>query len=448
MTRINWFSPMPPAKTEIAQHSARILAALRQSLEVSVWAAQERVTAEVETIAPVHRYDPQSPPWRELNRADLNVYNIGNNGEFHAGIWQVSRQMPGITILHDERLQQLFANFFLNRVRDFSTYKREMSRIYGPSGSAAAADYLAGRCRIDQLVERFPLTQLAIENALGVVVHTRAVFDVVKKLTSAPALYAPLPYPAASSREEEQWKTIREATIRPPFRLVVFGYIGTNRRLEAILEALAGHPERSHFRLDIYGTVWDPDHVLKYAAQSGLASCVRLHGYVEDLDAVLAAADLALNLRYPTMGEASASQLRIWNHGLPSLVTRIGWYESLPPDAVAFVSPESEIEDIRNHLTRFLGNPKAFREIGERGRMLLKRDHNPSDYADAMALIVSRALRYRPYSEALALAEHMAEHIQFFQPENAREHLTKRVSEVIYSVSVADHREKARGQHA
>ena len=51
---------------------------------------------------------------------------------------------------------------------------------------------------------------------------------------------------------------------------------------------------------------------------------VKIHGYVRDLDERLAEADLAVNLRYPSMGEASAAQLRIWDHALPSLVTERG----------------------------------------------------------------------------------------------------------------------------
>jgi hypothetical protein len=65
-----------------------------------------------------------------------------------------------------------------------------------------------------------------------------------------------------------------------------------------------------------------------------------------------------------------------------------------------------------------------------------------------MALIVSHALAYRPYFEALELAERVAGHFRFFQSEPVVEHLTKRVSEIIYSISAADHGEKARGQHA
>ena len=91
-----------------------------------------------------------------------------------------------------------------------------------------------------------------------------------------------------------------------------------------------------------------------------------LHGFVpeSELDAALASAHLALNLRYPTKGEASGSQLRIWSHGLPSLVTRIGWYTELPADTVSFVRPEFLVEDVCAHLRAYAACPASYVEEG------------------------------------------------------------------------------------
>ena len=103
------------------------------------------------------------------------------------------------------------------------------------------------------------------------------------------------------------------------------------------------------------------------------------------------------------MGEASGSQLQLWDYGLPTLVTRTGWYGSLPEDAAAFVRPENEVEDIQTHLRAFLKNPAVFRAMGERGRRSLK-NNDPEKYVDAMARFATEALRRSPQVPALALA--------------------------------------------
>ena len=128
-------------------------------------------------------------------------------------------------------------------------------------------------------------------------------------------------------------------------------------------------------------------------ASLGIGHLVELHGFVPkaELDRGIARAHLAVNLRHPTMGEASASQLRTWAHGLPSLVTRTGWYATLPADAVFFVDPEDEVDGIKRHLARLLARPEAFAAAGRRGRELVAALHSPRRYAEGLVEIARQA---------------------------------------------------------
>jgi hypothetical protein len=114
-----------------------------------------------------------------------------------------------------------------------------------------------------------------------------------------------------------------------------------------------------------------------------LGDIVQVRGFVPeaDLDDFLAQSDLAVNLRYPTMGEASHSQLRIWSCGLASLVTRTGWYAELPPDTVGFVDPANEVDDLHDHFRAALARPEAIRSMGDAGRRHLQTRHDPDLYA-------------------------------------------------------------------
>ena len=172
-------------------------------------------------------------------------------------------------------------------------------------------------------------------------------------------------------------------------RVAIFGYLNVNRRVLEFFHALAGMEERACFEVHLYGTLLQryEDDVKRDVATLGLRDQVRFHGYVtgEALDAGLAGCDLAVNLRYPTMGEASASQLRIWNHALPSLVTRIDGYAAMPEDAISFVRPEHERADIQEGLRGFLARPDEYRRRGQRGRELLLERHRPATYGERLA---------------------------------------------------------------
>jgi len=244
------------------------------------------------------------------------------------------------------------------------------------------------------------------------------------------------PYAAAEESRYRAWVAARSATPSPPYRLVVFGYLARNRRLGALLEALAAIGERTQFRLDICGELWDEGQVRTQIERLGLNSLVNLHGFLpaDQVEQKLSTAHLAINLRYPSMGEASLSQLQFWDYGLPTLVTRTGWYTSLPEEAVAFVRPEHEVADIQAHLRAFLTDPGAFRAMGERGRRSLIQN-DTGRYVDAMAQFASAALRESPRVAALALARRVGNDLTKWLHPDAGPYVLERASREIFTVS-------------
>ena len=158
------------------------------------------------------------------------------------------------------------------------------------------------------MTERFPLTPLALENSLAVVVHTQEALTQVEALKEWPVALASLP----RALPPDGNVTLNSAVA--PFRLIMFGYMGRNRRLESVLEALGTLPERESFRLDIFGDIADGRALRKRIAKLRLDRLVKLHGYTAEaeLNKALQSSHHAINLRFPTMGQASGSQLRIW----------------------------------------------------------------------------------------------------------------------------------------
>jgi glycosyltransferase involved in cell wall biosynthesis len=281
-----------------------------------------------------------------------------------------------------------------------------MEKYYDWEGRLAAEAFWNGRLSILHMSEHYPLTALAAQGALGVLVHTQEGLVSQRRENACPVAYLPLPYAASQRLHRSRPRFGRGQAGGPPYRIIAFGFLGVNRRVDSLLQALSTLPEGDLFRLDIYGQVWDREYIRSQIQTLGLHGLVKLYGFVpeEELDAALEAADLAVNLRNPTMGEASGSQLRIWDHALPTLVSQVGWYAKLPEDAVAFVRPEFEVLDIQKHLNAFLANPEYFVEMGARGRRFLEEHHHPEMYADALIDFVAEAQRFSPQAAAYELA--------------------------------------------
>ena len=431
--KLNWFSPLPPAKTDIAHYTTRMLPALSQLASVVLWTDQDKWDNGVEQYAEVRHYRLNRMPWVDLNRADANIYQIGNNPLFHGAIWQVSRLHAGVVVLHDFRLHHFFDGLYRVQWRDLNSYLAVMEMYYGEEGRREAAESFRNDARnIQYMAERYPLTHLALENALGVIVHTQESYDALAPAAKWPIVSAPLPFAASNQSSAKPRRSHG-----PPYHLIVFGYIGRNRRLDAVLKALAESPEKDQLHLDVYGNILDEEKQLRALIRSlDLKKQVTLHGFALEakLDEALATAHLAINLRYPTMGEASGSQLRIWAHGLPSLVSQVGWYGSLPPDAVAFVrTDDHEVADIKGHLRNFLANPNAFSEMGERGRKELEERHTPEQYAKTIVEMAREAWDFRPRAASLKLAQRAGVLLsEWLGPDPSREACDNAAREILH----------------
>jgi len=402
--KINWFCPLPPAKTSIADdYLVGILPALANQTELILWTDQSTWDRNLENLAPVRRYDPDRISWPELNQADVTFYNIGNNHLFHAAIWQVSRRHPGIVVLHDLRVHNFFDSLYRRQWSDVAGYLAQMKRYYGDEGLRAAKDLVnSGAANIDFMIEHYPLTPLALENCLAAVVHSDEAFARVAAMREWPVVHASLPRSLPPQHNDGASLRLMER----PYRLIMFGYMGRNRRVDVVLKALSALPERDCFRLDIFGEIPDARSLRRRIAKLDLGHLVRLHGYTPEteLNKALRTSHLAINLRYPTMGEASGSQLRIWYHALPSLVTDVGWYSSLSRDTVAHVRLEHEVADIQSHLRAFLKDPQPFAAMGQRSLRTLREQHNPERYVRTILDVAAAARQFRVRKSAYDLA--------------------------------------------
>src|SRR2546421_1966186 len=230
--KLNWFSPLPPAKTDIAHFTARVLPALSNLAEVTLWTDQREWDQTLNKQVEVRSFRLERMPWAELNRADATIYQIGNNPLFHGSIWQISRLHAGIVVLHDFRLHHFFDGLYRVKWRDLGSYLTAMEAYYGEEGRRDAAESFQNEARnIAHMAEHYPLTRLAVEKALGVVVHSRESHDALSQDNDWPLVFAPLPFASGAISERSP---ARQAG--PPYRLIVFGYIGRNRRLDALLK--------------------------------------------------------------------------------------------------------------------------------------------------------------------------------------------------------------------
>jgi glycosyltransferase involved in cell wall biosynthesis len=403
--RLNWFSPLPPERTDIAHYTARIAPALQRQFDVVYWTSTEGPVESLPQGAEVQVYDPETiatPAMRKKLFEGLNLYNMGNDVRFHGAIYRTLNTIPGVVILHDTKLHHFTRGFH----RSNSDYVAIARKHYGEAGATRATEIIAGRQSIDQHVDAMPFTEAVLAKALGAICHTKIARTEIAARSNLPILDLPLPFRslAKDPGDERIWA--------PPYRLIMFGYIGSNRRLDAILHALADVPNKRLYRFDIYGTLADKDRFRAVIADRGLQDLVRIHGFVSEseLDQAIASSHLAFNLRFPTVGEASGGILRSWNRATPALVTDLGSYKDLPDEVAHKISLNTERADILAALAALVENPASFKRRGLAAQTHARKKHDPETYvADLKAALEDAEqlqLRYAAHAMSLSAAAH------------------------------------------
>ena len=363
--KIAWFSPLSE-RSAIGRASTYIVRELAKGADVEFWHFEKG------PLHPVNEAKLVYAPSADLSRLasfDLVVYNFGNHLPFHGEIYDVSRQHPGLVVLHDFVMHHFFAALYLEARRDPAAYLAEMEHWYGVAGRAAGERSVQGIpvWETDEVVD-FPLVERCTEGALGVIAHSEYLLDAVRRSYSGPTRKINLPYelPAAAGAAG------RGSIGVPDDQLMVLtiGHVNANKRVHATLEAL---PEGMHL---VVAGPSDPNYqkrLDRIVVERGLGGRVHFLGRVSDevLHTCLAAADICVNLRWPAIEGASASVIEEMLHRKAVIVTDVGFYRELPDDGVVKIDPAAEhvglvsaLQSLRDRAERDAlgGRAKAYAE--------------------------------------------------------------------------------------
>ncbi len=390
---LHWLSPIDPGSTDIARYSSRLVPRL----------AQVQPLTGVSDCASDEVPDWWQPPAgfsSEPGVDPLPVYHIGNHPS-HLPIWRQSLREPGLVVLHDISLVDL-AKYVSHELGNPQLWKSMLLQQYGEEVRELANRSEKSPEEHSKLVQAYPLFLPFLANAIGVVVHSEYARErVLRALPEGPpVLHLELPAPEPPPAPERDYQADK-------LEFIFCGHVGPNRRLAQFFEAWGSLDTPERIALTLCGHLPSKRELLRYARHFGVEDCLEFRGYVteDDLEEAFRSAHFALNLRWPTMGETSGSQLRYWSAALPTLVTDVGWYSELPDDAVCKISPERELQDLQGLLADILANPLRYRDLGLRGREVVAQRHSYEAYIgkllDFARNCLQRRLAYRTLDQGL-----------------------------------------------
>ena len=365
--KVAYYSPLPPERSGIADYSALLLPALEQRLEVSVV-----------------RRGRRRPP----RGSDLALYHVGNNPDAHAWIVEALERRRGLVVLHDFVLHHLMAGLTLGR-GDPDAYLRAMELDAGAVGRMLAHGVIDGL--VPPLWEvrpqDFPLARPILSRAGGLIVHSRYVEDQARAAGfKGPIWRIPMPaWPEVDVVPDPELSGHGSPLIG------CFGHLVPSKRIGQLLTSFAGLLESFPGAVLVLGGVAHGLQIERWIDELGLTldENVLVLGYVAEnrLWPLLAACDVCVSLRWPTMGETSGSAIRALGLGRPLVVSDVGWFAELPDDAVAKIPVgEGEVAVLTGVLERLSSDRELRARMGEAAQNHVQREHDLEHVADLYAL--------------------------------------------------------------
>src|SRR5579883_2318875 len=368
--RIAFFSPLPPAKSGIADYSAALLDHLRHFAQIDAFTDR--------------RFDPSA--------YDIAVYQLGNNPH-HTFAYEAAIEHPGVVVMHEANLHHLIADLTIRR-NNWDAYLKEVE-------INAGADALAYALRYVRTLERgpdydIPMLRSVLARSRAAIVHSATVEDELRASGFAGPI-AKIPHGAwIQEGDRMQYRARLGLDERAPV-IGIFGFLKPYKRIAESLRAFRRLIRvRPDARLILVGEAHQELPLESMIQSMGLSAHARHIDFapIEDFNGFVSACDIILNLRFPTVGESSGTLLRALGMGRAVVVSDIGSFREYP-DEICLKAPVDATEEdhLYEYLNLLVSRPDVARGLGDRARKWVERECNWESvarrYAEFLESVVS-----------------------------------------------------------
>jgi glycosyltransferase involved in cell wall biosynthesis len=407
--RLAYISPLPPAKSGIADYSSELLPDLARYYRIELVVDQPEVADSWLSA----NFPVRTPEWFSENgdRFDRVLYHFGNS-EFHRHMFGLLPRRPGVAVLHD---------FYLSGVLHWmdhagyapGAFRRELYRSHGYGALAELEKEGA-----ESIVWRYPCNRSVLEGADGIIVHSRHAATLAERWygSGVAEAWPVVPQPRRLLGGDRSIARARLGFGDDEFVVCSFGFLAATKLAQLVVEAWLTAAEScpGRWRLIFVGGVLDERLATMLRAvvrQKGGAKDLQLTGYLsqERYECYLAAADVAVQLRANSRGETSRAVLDCLASGLPTVVNAHGWMAELPEGAVLKLSDRVDARELASALERLRRERDLREALGRAARHHIEKVHAPRRVAEAYFQALEGFAATGPHSRRRRLIRSIAE---------------------------------------
>lgn len=399
MLDLAYISPLNPMPNGLSDYSEMLIPALAEQARLTLYsdcgAPSNPIIAGRFAIRPVEQLA------RHRAEHDLRLYQLGNSSD-HRHAFDAFRQMPGVVTLHEPFLHHAFYGisqaYYVREaaydlgVADRARFGRMLRRVLGDDRLALMPVLLIGRL---------------IDSGLGLIVHSRAARRAIESYRRGRLRQPEIAViPHVMPLEAECAPQVHRAEFDLPLDALVFGVAGSIHRTKEpalVVQAfarIAGSMPSA--RLIFIGEAEARDDLSRLAGDLGVAEAVMFSGRldpIQRLHRAMAACDVLINLRQPTIGETSGTALRALSLGRSLIVRDAGWYGELPDDACVKLPPATGAPELASLMLSLGAAPDARHRLSEAARRYIQTECAPAIVAGRYADFLREALAIHRHVE-------------------------------------------------
>jgi len=387
--------PLRPSRTGVADFTENLLPFLADRCEIELftdgYAPSESPISQRFPVGDIGEFI------RSAFRFDGVLYQMGNHYRYHRAVFEALVRVPGVVMLHDCVLNQFFGKYALER-GNFGTFRNLFELCYGRQ---TAESELASFWNAHGDPYRFPMAGAIARCSRGTIVMSEYGKDIVlQEARETPVLKVNFPYfggpgaPAPVNDFRRKFNVPEGA-----FIVASMGHMTPAKRIHVAVDAfqeLSAKYSNSLFLLA--GETSSRYPVIDRIRRGSFPNVVYL-GYLtkSELDALMAVADVCINLRYPSTGEMSNALIDMLGCGKVVVVSNHAQFTEFPDDVCIKINlGPRERDDLASELLKLASDDARRSSVGEAARSYIASEHSPEAAAEAISQFIAEHSRSEP----------------------------------------------------
>jgi glycosyltransferase involved in cell wall biosynthesis len=377
--RLAFFSPLPPARSGIANYCAELLPELAEYFDIELIVDQSEIDDDwLRSNFPVRTWQ-----WFDQHaiRYDRVLYHFGNS-TYHTYMFDMLEKHPGVVVMHDFYLSGLFAHLYF-KAENLAWWP---NALYESHGYGALIEKRKVE-NLNDIIWKYPCNFSLLEKAEGVIVHSQYAVDLAKQWygDARSVDLAKIPHLRKLPDNVDRLAARKQLGLcDEDFLLCSFGMLGEAKLNQRLLDVWLNSPLAEDVNCHLV-FVGQPDegeycsHLLDTIKRKNKADHIKITGFadIELFRTYLMAADGAVQLRGLSRGETSGTVLDCMAYGVPTIINSNGSLRELPELGLVKLNDKFLDGQLQEKLLMLRNDPTSRRQIGTDAIEYIRENNAP-----------------------------------------------------------------------